>query len=105
MFMDPINILTFNEPEDAMPLVNRLNGAGIPATMHDERKIQKYWFISEPLAGIKVQVDKKDYQRAIDSLQTWEREENALEKAIHCPACGSSEVDYPQFTRKFSLPT
>jgi len=29
---------------------------------------------------------------------------NLLRDAIHCPECGSSRVEYPQFTRKFILP-
>ncbi|HUR47710.1 MAG TPA: DUF2007 domain-containing protein [Candidatus Saccharimonadales bacterium] len=103
--MDPANVLTFNEPGQAEPIRKRLEEAGIPAALHDERKIQKYWFISEPLAGVKVRVDKKDYQRAKDVLDKWDREENVLSQAIHCPDCGSSDVDYPQFTRKFLLPT
>jgi len=28
-----------------------------------------------------------------------------LEKAVHCPSCGSLRVNYPQMTRKFILPT
>lgn len=103
--MDPANILTFNEPSKAEPIRKRLEDAGIPATLLDERKIQRYWFISEPLAGVKVRVDKKDYQRAKDLIDKWDIEENALCDAIHCPACASSEVEYPQFTRKFLLPT
>jgi DNA-directed RNA polymerase subunit M/transcription elongation factor TFIIS len=103
--MDAITVLTYNEPEDAQPIVKRLSDAGIPATLHDERNVQKYWFISQPLAGIKVQVHKADYQKSKDLLEKWATEEDILTKAIHCPECGSSEVDYPQFTRKFILPT
>jgi hypothetical protein len=103
--MDAITVLTYNEPEDAQIIVKRLADAGIPSTLHDERKVQKYWFISQPLAGIKVQVHKADYQRTKDLLEKWGTEENLLTNAIHCPECGSSEVDYPQFTRKFILPT
>ena len=28
-----------------------------------------------------------------------------IRQAIHCPACGSLRVTYPQMTRKFILPT
>jgi hypothetical protein len=30
---------------------------------------------------------------------------DVLQKAIHCPSCGSLSVSYPQMTRKFILPT
>ena len=52
-------------------MVKRLNDAGIPATLHDERNVQKYWFISQPLAGIKVRVHKADYQKTKDLLEKW----------------------------------
>ena len=28
-----------------------------------------------------------------------------LERALHCPSCGSLQVNYPQMTRKFFMPT
>jgi hypothetical protein len=104
--MDAVTVLTFSEPETAQPVLKRLNDAGIPATLRDERNVQKYWFISEPLAGIKIQVHKADYQKTKDVLEKWATDEpHLMDEAIHCPECGSSEVDYPQFTRKFILPT
>jgi hypothetical protein len=32
-------------------------------------------------------------------------QENFLQFAVRCPECGSSRVEYPQFTRKFVTPT
>jgi hypothetical protein len=103
--MDAITVLTYNEPQDAEEIIQRMGEAGIPATPHDERNLQKFWFISQPLAGIKVRVHKADYQKAKDFLEKLAAEKDLLGNAIHCPECGSSEVDYPQFTRKFILPT
>ncbi|HEY0455114.1 MAG TPA: DUF2007 domain-containing protein [Verrucomicrobiae bacterium] len=103
--MDPVNILTFNEPDEAAPVIQRLEQSGIKAEIQDQRNLQKYWFISEPLAGVRVRVDKKDYQRAKELVQEWDGKEACLDHAIHCPECGSSEIEYPQFTRKFVLPT
>jgi len=32
----------------------------MPAKVHDESKLQKFWFLSKPLAADKVVVDEKD---------------------------------------------
>ena len=103
--MDDVTVLTFNEPEQAEPLEKQLEKAGIPAPVFDERKLQKYWFIAEPLAGIRLRVDKQNYERAEKLLDEWDAMDGALRDAVHCPQCGSSEVEYPQFTRKFVTPT
>ena len=44
--MHPITVLTFNEVEHAQPLKERLEQAGIPAQIHDDRKLEKYYFVS-----------------------------------------------------------
>lgn len=103
--METVTVLTFNEPESAEPIRKRLESAGIQANVYDERKMQKYRFISEPLAGIRLQVAKENYPRAKDLLHEWDVAEGLCREAIHCPECGSSRVEYPQFTRKFVLPT
>src|SRR5436190_2628925 len=102
--MEPVTVLTFNEPEQTEPLRQRLEQAGIPAVIYDERKLQRVFLCRESLAGIRVRVDRKDFDRARALLWEWHRRENALHDAIHCPECGSSRVQYPQFTRKFVLP-
>src|SRR6185503_10430952 len=37
--MEPVTVLTFNEPEHAEPLKQRLEQAGIPAAIYDERRL------------------------------------------------------------------
>jgi len=101
--MDPVTVLTFNEPEQAQPARQKLAQAGVSAEIYDERKLQKVWLVREPLAGIRLRVDRKDYERAQELLRGW-ADTGALRDAIHCIECGSSRVEYPQFTRKFVLP-
>lgn len=102
--MNMVTVATFNEPEQAAPLKTRLELAGIPAQIHDERNLQKYWFMSEPLAGIRLRVDRSDYETTIQLLESWDLADAALSQAVHCPECRSSRVEYPQFTRKFISP-
>src|SRR5207247_6872307 len=102
--MKMVTEATFNEPEDAEPLKQRLEAAGIHAEIKDERKLQKYWFMSDPLAGVHLRVDREQFEMAGQLLRQWDASEGVLKHAIHCPACGSSRVEFPQFTRKFVSP-
>ena len=102
--MNTITIATFNDKEQAEPLRRRLEVAGIHATIADQRRLQKYWFMSEPLAGIKLNVDKPDFAAARKLLHDWDAQDGALRDAIHCPQCRLSRIEYPQLTQKFSTP-
>lgn len=102
--MEPVTVLTFNEPEQAEPLKQRLEKAGIPAVIYDERKLQRAFLSRNSLAGIRLRVDRKDFDRARALLLEWDKQDHALQDAIHCPECGSSRIQFPQFTRKFVLP-
>ena len=53
--MNSITIATFNSLEPAEALKHRLEQAGIHAVVHDESKLQRYWFMSAPLAAQKVE--------------------------------------------------
>jgi hypothetical protein len=102
--MEPVTVLTFNDVEQAEPLKQRLEQAGIPAAIYDERKLQKAYLSRAALAGIRLRVDRKDFDRARVLLAEWHERDGVLRDAVHCPDCGSSRVQFPQFTRKFVLP-
>ena len=36
--------------------------------------------------------------------EKWVVVQSAMKKAVHCPQCGSSRVEFPQVTRKFLMP-
>lgn len=97
-------VATFNDATSAAPLKERLAQLGIEAEIYDERKIQRYWFASEPIAGVKLRVNLQDYVRARHLLHEWHKMDGALRTAFHCPQCDSSRVEYPQVTRKFASP-
>lgn len=100
-----ITVATFNDPEKAAAVQKRLEQAGIAAEVFDESRLQKYWFMSRPLGAEKVGVEEKDFARARKLLETADDEEHILQGEICCPQCGSSSVEYPQFTRKFMTTT
>jgi transposase-like protein len=102
--MEPVTILTFNELEQAQAACKRLEEAGFHPNINDERQRQKHWLVSECLACFRVQVDKHEYGRADQLLDEWAASRpELLRGSVHCPECGSSEVEYPQFNRKFTL--
>lgn len=102
--MKTVSVLTFNRLEPAEQLQQRLHQAGIRAVLSDESRLERYWFMSEPLAVIHVEVDQSDFVTTRRLIQVWDHSEAAMKEALWCPACGSSRVEYPQITRKFAMP-
>jgi hypothetical protein len=98
-------VATFSDREKAEEVKKRLVEAGMPAKVHDESKLQKFWFLSKPLAADKVVVDEKDYDKALVVLQAADSKDHILQGEVRCPQCGSADVEYPQFTRKFITTT
>src|SRR6266568_2864244 len=102
--MKTVPLATFNEREPAQLLQQRLQAAGIPATIHDESKVERFWFMSEPFASVHVGVPQPQYLDARRLLEVWDTAEGVLHSAVRCPDCNSSRIEYPQLTRKFASP-
>jgi hypothetical protein len=102
--MKTVPLATFNELEPAQTLQQRLQQAGIPATIHDESKLERFAFMSRPLAAIHVEVPQPQYLEARQLIGIWDTEQGALSRAVRCPDCHSSRVEFPQLTRKFLTP-
>jgi hypothetical protein len=98
-------VATFSDLEKAQEVKIRLIEAGIPAEVYDESKLQKFWFLSKPLGADKVFVDEKDFDKARLFLQAADAQDHILQGEIRCPQCGSANIEYPQFTRKFMTTT
>ncbi len=102
--MNEVNVASFNESDQAEALKNRLEQAGIKAEVYDESKLQRFWFNAESLAGKKVRVAERDFEKAKLVLDNLDAKEDTLHDAVRCPKCGSPRVDYPAATRKFIGP-
>jgi hypothetical protein len=102
--MTTVPLATFNELEPAQKLQGRLQQAGIPATIHDESKVERFGFMSEPLASIHLEVPQPKYLAARKLVEDWDKADGALHSAVRCPECESSRVEFPQMTRKFITP-
>jgi hypothetical protein len=103
-FMKTIPIATFNELTPAEWLVAQFRRGGVNAVIHDESKLERFWFMSEPLAAIHVNISKRDYLRARMMMGEWDKATGLLRAAVRCPDCNSSAVEFPQITRKFVTP-
>src|SRR5947207_15743468 len=61
--------------------------------------------MSRPQANAKVMVEDDDFERAQSLMVEWEATDPDIATAvIRCPQCGSSNIEYPQMTRKFITP-
>lgn len=103
-FMKTLPVATFNERAPAEQLRAQFSRVGLSAVLHDESKLERFWFMSEPLAAIHVEVPQADYLRARRLLGEWETTSELLKPAVRCPECQSSRVEFPQSTRKFITP-
>jgi len=97
--MNRIPIALFPNHAQAEPIRERLERAGVPAEIHEELGLQKFWFVSRQAAGVRVEVALEQFDQAERLLRAWDMTEGALHDAIRCPECKSLLVDYPQFAR------
>jgi hypothetical protein len=99
-----VTIATFNEQVRAKHLRQRLEKAGVPADILGDGAIQRVAFMSRPQANVKVKVEEKDFEKAQRLMREWETADPEIGSALRCPQCGSSDIEYPQLTRKFLTP-
>jgi hypothetical protein len=95
-------VATFNDRDHAEPVLRRLAGAGLHGSVRDETRWQTA-HLADRLASVKIEVPESEFEAARAQLR--ECEPCQLEQSVCCPECGSPDVDYPQVTRKFILPS
>lgn len=61
--------MSFDYPHPMQIVKGRLEAEGIPCHVKDELTVQMHHFISTGIGGIKLQVNRKDYNRAVRILQ------------------------------------
>jgi hypothetical protein len=100
-----VTIATFNEAAKARHLKRRFQDAGLKADVHNEAPLQQVGFMSRPQANAKVMVEDDDFETALSLMVEWEATDPDISAAlIRCAQCGSSNIEYPQMTRKFMTP-
>jgi hypothetical protein len=95
-----ITVATFNDHKPAETIAGRLREAGYAAEVYDESNEQKWkLFNLKPRAHLRVRVPASDEAAALARLKEW-ADDPAVTQAVHCPECGSSRIEFPQFSRR-----
>lgn len=92
-------IASYTQLEDAHLAVSKLEGSGVSAWLRDEATANLYWFYSNAIGGVKVEVAEEDIDRAREILEL-PKEDSGI---ITCPQCGSQNVRMRQMNLLFAL--
>jgi len=98
-----VTIAIFEEEEAGKSFEAWLKEQRIDARTYFDKALQRFLFLCPPRATYRVQVRDKIHKMTQELLT--HESPPPLQKALHCPECGSIRVNYPQMTRKFLLPT
>src|SRR5438105_13979737 len=99
-----VTIATFNEQSQAKHILDRSHQAGISAEIIGDSHLQRVAFMAKPQAHVKVKVEEDDFGKAHQLMREWEASDPDVGAALRCPQCDSSNIEYPQMTRKFLRP-
>lgn len=97
------NVAVFDELNDGQSLETFLQSRGLEARTYDDKMVRIFLFLRPPSVTYRVQVRRGALHYADELVAGLALEK--VRKAIHCPACHSLQIVYPQMTRKFILPT
>lgn len=95
-----ITVGRYSKPEDAHLLRMKLGAGGVTAYLRDEFTTQMYWFYSNAIGGVKVEIFEEDEDRAREILAAGEVEEPV---ANPCPACASESTRTDETGRRLSF--
>ena len=98
-----VTVALFESETECRSMEKFLEDKGFEARTYNDRLLQLFLFLCPPRLTYRLQVRSGDLPAALFSLETGAP--SVLERAVHCPSCGSLQVNYPQMTRKFFLPT
>jgi len=98
-----VDVALFESVNDGRALQTFLDANRIEARTYDDKVFRYFLFLCPPRIVWRVQVRKNSSNYTVELLKS--KSPSILEKALHCPSCGSLRANYPQMTRKFVLPT
>jgi hypothetical protein len=98
-----VDVAVFEDLDAGKAVEAFMTDQGLAARTYDDKFFRYFLFLRPPRVTFRVQVRQDNMKAAGDILAA--ARPDALQKAIHCPSCGSRRVSYPQMTRKFLLPT
>jgi hypothetical protein len=100
------DIISFTYPHEAHLAQLYLNSEGVETMLKDEMTVQVYGFYSNAIGGVKLMVQKNDYEQALALLQSggYVIDQPAVERILHvpvsvkggkkcCPFCQSDNIE------------
>lgn len=100
-----VNVAVFERLADGEIVELFLNNRRIEARTYNDKLLQVFLFLCPPHATFRVQVRGNAYRATTELLNRTPEIAAIMERAVHCPSCGSLNINFPQMTRKFFLPT
>jgi hypothetical protein len=94
--MKTVTVAAFNSPSEAEPLKGRLTAAGIQAEIHSESKLDETLDFSRPRAGVRIEVPRADFEKALRMVYDWNVALNPEGAASVAVNRGSTGVDAPR---------
>ena len=99
-----VPIAAFEESEPAETLAHRLCDEGFGAITNNDAAEQLLRFCNpHPHGQWHVLIPPEKIDDALTRLKELDATEQILRLAIRCPDCGSTQVEYPQFSRNTIL--
>jgi hypothetical protein len=100
-----VDVAVFENLGDGQALETLLANHRIEARTYDDKMFRYFLFLRPPRVTYRVQVRGNAFRAAAELLDGTPEAPAILQQAVHCPSCGSLQVNYPQMTRKFIMPT
>lgn len=98
---DHISIAAFDDEQSAKALAVRLSTEGVEAISSNDSAEQLLMFWNpHPRGQHHVLVPGQRLEAALQWLSRLDANDPVLLAAIRCPDCSSTQVEYPQFSRK-----
>ncbi len=105
-----VTIAQFRDLPEAGLAKSKLEAAGITCFLDNEYTVGANWLYSNALGGVKLNVPEENAEEAkaileenTESIASEEAEELLPDSA--CPACGATEIETKNYTRKFAALT
>jgi tetratricopeptide (TPR) repeat protein len=98
---DLVTIATFSQPLEAHVMRTKLEAEGIWSFVADEGIVTMNWLYTNVVGGVKLQVRKRDVERARDILGL-DAEDTEFDDAeeLRCPNCNASDVRYEKYATR-----
>lgn len=103
-----VTVAQYRDLPEAWLAKSKLEVAGITCFLENEYIVGANWLYSDALGGVKLNVPKENAEEAKaiieESHEPLEQEEGLLPESA-CPACGATEIETKNYTRKFAALT